>query len=641
MLVSFGWAGGLIPILIMGLWVALRAAQRFHVYRSLPEAFVLFALSSFVITESATAFRLLGFWWAFFAWTILFTVLATLLFRQRRLGFANPKIDFSNEPLQVWIAFAIAFICLCTLVIALGAEPTNNDGMTYRLPRIEVWIQNSSTEHFFTNDERQIGYPPLAEYMLLQTRLLSGGDSFYMIVQWLAMASSLASVYHITLMLLGSKRLAWFAALFAATLPIGIVESTSVQNDYITAALLLGFVQGIVGIAKEDPESQRIAWCVFSGTLAGATKPTAFLFGWGFAVWLGVLLMRRLSVRKLAASVTLAGMVLGLTLGTFAVRNLHTFGSILPPTASVTTPGAIGIAVVADNVILGIGSNFFMGEKRFDTDIIQRGFLQITSALGTDRQREASMTQGTKFSPLAFPWYVFHEDFAPNPLHTLFILLFAGFAIPATKETKRQDLIIYAMCCVVAVIAFSAGVRWQPWITRLQLPLFLLFAPLVAAGLGIFTRPWVIAVFATILTVAALGPLLFNPSRAVLPGWYPPFYLQDRASLFFEGTPVLASPYMTTLQWLNHEHVRNIGTLSRGSHPDYPLWKYLSQERSSPLRIEPVKIGKHQPNRLLGPFRPEAVVGFDPSLPDKLIIEGQPMHRAITFGNRITIYTPG
>lgn len=567
-------------------------------------------------------------------WTSLLITIGTLVIRQVRLGFPSIKIDTSN---RLELA-AIAFICVCTLVIAAGAEPNNYDAGTYRLPRIEVWIQNSSAEHFFTNNERQIAYPPLAEYILLQTRLLSGGYHFYMIVQWLAMVCSLASVYHITLMLLGAKKLAWFAALFAATLPIGIAESTSVQNDYVAAALLLAFVQTLVSIVKEGDTSQRVALCVFSGSLAGLTKLTAFLVGSGFAVWLGIVLVGRLSVRQLAAAGVLATVVLGLTFGTFVVRNVETFGSALSPVASLTTPAVISLPVIADNIILGIGSNFFMGQEWIDRRV-QSGFLQLTSALGTDTQREASMTPETDFAPLPSPIFLFHEDLAPNPLHTLFILVFVGLSIPATSRTQRKDVIVYALCCLVGVVAFNAGVRWQPYITRLQIPIFLVFAPIVAAGLAILRRQWAITVCAVVLFIAALGPLFFNPNRAIfgVPGSFRPFYLQDRPSLFWANVPDLALPYRTAIQWLADHGVRDIGTLSRGNDWEYPLWKYLPREGPTPLRIEPVQIGDQHPARVLGPFRPDAVVGFDADMPETIVVEGYPMRRAVALEG-ITVY---
>jgi hypothetical protein len=205
-----------------------------------------------------------------------------------------------------------------------------------------------------------------------------------------------------------TKRLAWFGALFAATLPIGIAESTSVQNDYVTSSLLLAFVQGTVSVAKEGATVQRILLCILAGSLTGITKPTGYLAGLGFAVWLAAVLAQRLTARQLAATVFAATVIFGLTFGPFAIRNLHTFGSIESDIGKYTMPSVIKPAIVANNTILGIGSNFFVGLSQIDAHV-QRSFLRLTSALGTDRQ-------SADFKPPFSLAFLFHEDFAPNPL---------------------------------------------------------------------------------------------------------------------------------------------------------------------------------------------------------------------------------
>ena len=636
---------GFMPFLAIAMWVTFRGIAGVALYRAVPEAFVLLALASFVITEGAGAFRALNFWPVFFGWLMLLVVLGAMVLRELRPGQPRPSFDLSHrvEPALV------SFICVCALLIAVGAEPNNYDGLTYRLPRIEYWIQNGSPEHFLTNNNRQIAFSPLAEYMLMQTRLLSGGDRFYMAVQWLAMVSSLASVFHITLMLLGGRTLAWFAVVFAATLPMGIAQSTSVQNDYVAAALLLAFVQGIVLIAKQGATPVRIVLCVFAGSMACVTKPTALLMAVGFAIWLPILLARRVRPFELVAYGFLAILVFAFTFGSFALRNLQTFGSIQSNIGAIHTPGAVSAPVIADNIVLGIGSNLFTGIDVIDA-VTVRAFLAFTAALGTNAQRADSMMPGFSFERPFRIRRVFHEDAAPNPLHMLLILAFAGLSLLAVPGRQGRHLVVYAVCCLAAVVAFAAGVRWQPWITRLQLPLFLLFAPLVAAGLGLFGRWRLLLICTFVLFIAALGPVLFNPIRPLLPIplTAPPFYLQEKARLIFAAAPVFTSPYMAAITWLAERRIGNIGLLSRGDDIEYPFWPFLRRINSEvPLRIEPVRFGDQPLRRALGTFRPDAVIAFDDSLPATITIEGMNMNRTAAFVDRagalegkVLIYVP-
>jgi hypothetical protein len=120
-----------------------------------------------------------------------------------------------------------------TLLIALASPPGTWDSQSYHLPRIEHWIQNGSLAFYRTAIDRQLTMPSLAELLILQLRLLSGGDRLDNLVQWLAGAGSVYLVGRIALALGGSRRGVAFARVVATTLPIGILESSSTQNDLV------------------------------------------------------------------------------------------------------------------------------------------------------------------------------------------------------------------------------------------------------------------------------------------------------------------------------------------------------------------------------------------------------------------------
>ena len=57
------------------------------------------------------------------------------------------------------------------------------------------------------------------------------------------MATSIAGVFRITRQLGGTDMECCLAAVFLVTLPIGLLESSSVQTDYVVAVLLIAFVK--------------------------------------------------------------------------------------------------------------------------------------------------------------------------------------------------------------------------------------------------------------------------------------------------------------------------------------------------------------------------------------------------------------
>src|SRR5215831_2674356 len=99
----------------------------------------------------------------------------------------------------------VAAIGAVTLFIALTTVPNNWDSQTYHLPRVEHWIQDRSLAFYPTSIMRQNELGPVAEILLLQTRILGGSDVFYPLVQWISMVCAVAAVFRITRQLGGDE----------------------------------------------------------------------------------------------------------------------------------------------------------------------------------------------------------------------------------------------------------------------------------------------------------------------------------------------------------------------------------------------------------------------------------------------------
>jgi hypothetical protein len=124
--------------------------------------------------------------------------------------------------------------------------------MTYHLARVLHWQQDRSVALYATNIERQLHLTPGGEYGILRLDLLSGGDRLDNLPQWLAAMGSLPVVSLIPARLDATARGQALAAVFCATLPMGILQSSSTQNDYQVAywlACLVAWSSGPTGPA--------------------------------------------------------------------------------------------------------------------------------------------------------------------------------------------------------------------------------------------------------------------------------------------------------------------------------------------------------------------------------------------------------
>src|SRR5262249_52486638 len=144
--------------------------------------------------------------------------------------------------------------------------------------------------------------PPWAEFAVTHLYLLSGGDRLANAVQWLSLLGSIVGVSLIAKQLGGDRDCQVLAALVAVCLPMGILQASSTQTDYVVTFWLVCFVYYVLLILQvmHGPLSlwpQPILAGISLG-LAILTKPTAYLLAPLFLVWLSVALTRKLGCRS-------------------------------------------------------------------------------------------------------------------------------------------------------------------------------------------------------------------------------------------------------------------------------------------------------------------------------------------------------
>src|SRR5205823_2324410 len=181
------------------------------------------------------------------------------VFRRRETRLAWPLRHLERVDVVFFAPLGILVAALAAPAIL--AAPNTWDAMTYHMARLIHWQQHATLAPYPTNIPRQLYLQPGAEYVLLHLQLLSGGDHLAGLVQWACMVGSLIGVSLIARDLGTRQPGALCTTIFASSLPIGILESTSTQNDYVVAFWLVCVVA--FALRSTRPDTSKIQWvCV-------------------------------------------------------------------------------------------------------------------------------------------------------------------------------------------------------------------------------------------------------------------------------------------------------------------------------------------------------------------------------------------
>ena len=119
--------------------------------------------------------------------------------------------------------------------------PTTPDAMSYHIPRVMTWIQNSNVNFFPTPDQRMLFMPPFNGFLGTHLYLIFQNDYLFNFIQWFSMFFTMITVTMIVNEIGGNLRTQILSAFFLVTLPMGILQSTSTQTDYVITFWFLSF----------------------------------------------------------------------------------------------------------------------------------------------------------------------------------------------------------------------------------------------------------------------------------------------------------------------------------------------------------------------------------------------------------------
>lgn len=500
----------------------------------------------------------------------------------------------------------ILFIIFTLAMVAYVYPPNTYDAMTYHLPRVMHWVQDHSLYPYPTSIERQIQMQPMAEFLILDLNLLSGTDRLFNFVQLGALIVSLIGVSSIASKLGLGKRLQIITALLCISIPMGLLQATSTQNDLVLACWLVCFVSLGLSLVKEPTLLKAIPTGLALG-LAFLTKATAYIFALPFCVYFGIVLLRKAKGRAFYIGAVIGLLAILINIGHYS-RMWLVYQSLLGPSKDYRNE-LINLNAMTSNAIRNIALNFIPSHSGFDNPTELNQYIQswlrlihkITGLAPDDPRTSWPYTKTNVFYMVStMP----NEDNIGNPLHTglIFLAIFV-LLIRFPLHLQERFLLAIILCASFAFGLYCLFLRWQDWGTRLLLPLLVLWMPILAYLLFSYQKKWVLLV-PIILALVGFNAIFKNPLRPIAPPDYDNLRRLDYA---FNWNKPLFGIYDVITQEISESGCNRIGLRIGSDTWEYPFWTLLKSKGFSG-EIEHIQV-KNPTSKFESPgFQPCAVI---------------------------------
>ncbi len=540
-----------------------------------------------LILEPLSAFEMISPLYLALVWIIPTTGLCLKLFQMNRqthrLHLPTVKIPDSNINRVLFVGIGLSL--MITLIIAWIAPPQTADSLVYHMSRVAHWAQNQPIRPYATGIRFQNTMSKAAELIILHFYVLTGSDKMANLVQWFAMAGSLIGVSLVADKLGANRSARTFSVAFAASLPMGIVQASSTMTDYVLAFWMICAASEVLLLINEKTTNPSSS--VFLGLAVGlaiATKPTSFSFLLPFAFLVAIILLRRLSMRRfILISVLIVFCITTLNFAHY-LRNYALYDNPLgfEQTFQRHANRLINAKVILSNTLrhasLHVGTIWPEVNEWIYQQIVK---VHVKTGIDINDPR----TTFTEFRILAPST---NENLVGNPIHALIILV--SIILTVTLWSRMDPMTrIFAIAVASGFIIFSAMFKYQIFGSRLQLPFFILSAPIIATILSKIKNTWLIPSLGIVLIIASFPWLFQISSRSIITkseeSVVGSIFSASRIDLYFPKSQSAAAVYHRIADRIEDRGCSDIGLMLSGSSSEYLWWVLLGAPRDD-LRLE-------------------------------------------------------
>lgn len=553
-----------LPLVLLAWW--LRGQEGSECWRSIVvRASVVWAAGIVLGTELLSAARALEFFPVAVGWIAINVVLLGAILRRPR-GERRRSLRLPDGAFERGCAAMMAGMFTLTLVVSLLAPPNTSDALSYHLPRQLMWMQQHSLAHFHTADARALMMFPAAEIIQVHGQILSGGDAWANLPQWIGYVLGAVAVSLLARSLGGSVAAQWGAALVFCTLPMAYHQASSAKNDLWVATWLTILAYRVLSLTRLERPSLG-AW-VETGAAAGlalATKATALIF-----VPLTLVLAIRAAIRQPRRALIGGAMALALV-APHAARNHAWFGTPMgihrAEAGGAQQNERFTAAALASNVVRH-ATLHLAGPVGAVNAGLAEGVERFHAAIGQTTDDTRTTLWNLKYGIV---WGPAQEAVAGAPGHFVIgaIALIVGLVLGALRRALLPGLV----WAVGGGLLICFALKWQPWAARFHLPVFMILAAITGCVFAHLGRRWLVV--AGVVCVLGWLPSIETSQR---PLWtQPTLFSSTRWANYFRSQHFDRLLQEATLRQLSVGGIRSIYVLNE--HREiYPLLRRFVDE---------------------------------------------------------------
>ncbi len=567
-----------------------------------------------LISEGLSLFHSLNQTWVAAMWLVSAGLISGLGWRSGHITHtvrSLRKTRLNIGRVEGILMAAMLLIVAMLLILAWVSPPNNVDSLRYHMSRILHWSQNQGLQHYPSGTHAQLAFPIWAETAILNLRTLWGSDRPANLIQWMSMVGSLIGVSELARLLGASRRGQLVAAAAALSVPMGILQATSTQNDYVVAfwAVCLAYYV-ILDQKQELPTLERVTFGMALG-LGMLSKGTFYVYALPLVLWSIISKARRVGARQaLTKWIALAAIAAALNIG-FWVRNTATYGSPFgspelvrenfrftltsrarsPADNSEESRGISGSEAEAPSP--GLGTWFSEAANGFVTRgsrVVALNLVTPSSALSS--LRSEFVEENPEWFGSDLPDFIKiqawnHEDTAGNPLHlTLVPLSIIGLLVVRRRpgaQLALQFALVAFIGYLLLLLVFRVGASLDG--LRFQLPFFVLWAPIVGFLVSQVSAAWISYLLAGGFLLTTLPWLLLNNTRPIIgmPPWPTrtrSVFVSSQADILFAFNSRLQVPYLSLAEELQTSGCSQVGLRIDSHDLEYPYWWILDAPQS-------------------------------------------------------------